>query len=601
VRRAVALLLPLLALAAIVSQASSASQTIGLFINDPASYGGYTLFKALGGSTTYLIDAEGNSVHSWPTGPGLTVELENDGTLWLAWSNGGSTAFNIGGETGGVRQMDWDGSVLWEYAYTSPQYVAHHDIEVLPNGNVLILAWEYKSSADAIAEGRIPSLLAEGSLAPEQIIEVQPTGPTTGNIVWQWNSWDHLIQDFDQAKPNYGVVADHPELIDLNYIGPTRPANGEADWHHANSVQYNADLDQIVISVRHFSEIWVIDHSTTTEEAAGHTGGNSGKGGDLLYRWGNPEAYGQGGPSHQALFLQHDARWIEPGLPGAGNILIFSNGNGRGYSSVDEITPPVDVNGNYALAAGQAYGPASPTWTYNGELALFSNFISGAVRLPNGNTFIDFGQQGTFLEVTSSGDIVWRYVSPLNGAGPLLQGSNPGSQNNSVFRAYRYGADFPGVVGQDLTPGAPLEIADSDKDGLSDAGEVFVFFTDPFSPDTDSDGCGDGAEVGPNENLGGLRSPLLFWDFFDVPAAPSFVRDRAVSFVDFFAVLQRFGATGGPGIDPLSAPPAAPAYHTAYDRGPPAGPNEWNLTMADGSIATTDIFSNLAQFGHRCD
>jgi hypothetical protein len=587
-------------MAAAAAGALAQNQTIGLFINEPGSYGGYTLFKALGGADTYLIDSEGRFVHSWASGPGLTVELEDDGTLWLAWINGGSPGFDFGGETGGVRQLDWDGTVLWEYSYSSPTYVAHHDIEVLPNGNVLILAWEDKSTSEAVAAGRNPVLLAEGSLAPEHIVEVQPTGPTTGTIVWEWRSWDHLVQDFDSTKPNYGVVADHPELIDLNYIGPTRPANGEADWHHANAVQYNEQLDQIVISVRHFSEVWVIDHSTSTAEAAGHSGGDSGKGGDLLYRWGNPEAYGRGDASDQQLFMQHDARWIEPVLPGAGNILVFSNGNGRGYSSVDEIVPPVDVDGNYTLASGLAYGPASPTWTYNGELSLFSNFISGAVRLPNGNTFIDFGQHGTFLEVTQVGDVVWRYVSPLNSAGPLLQGSNPAAQNNTVFRAYRYGADYPGLTGQDLTPGAVLEIADSDKDALSDAGEVFIHLTDPFDPDTDADGCWDGRELGSNPATGGQRSPLVFWDFFDVPAGATPAKDRIVSGLDFFALLQRFGASGDPGIDPNSPVPPPPAYHTAFDRGATAGPNAWNLTAADGAIAGTDFLSLLAQFGHTC-
>jgi hypothetical protein len=81
-----------------------------------------------------------------------------------------------------------------------------------------------------------------------------------------------------------------------------------------NSVSYNAKLDQILISVRSFNEFWIIDHSVTTKEAAGHTGGRSGKGGDLLYRWGNPSAYRAGKTSDQKLFAQHDAHWIPEGL-----------------------------------------------------------------------------------------------------------------------------------------------------------------------------------------------------------------------------------------------------------------------------------------------
>src|SRR5690606_15913622 len=108
-----------------------------------------------------------------------------------------------------------------------------------------------------------------------------------------------------------------------------------------NAIDYNPQLDQIMISTREFSELWIIDHSTTTAEAAGHTGGRSGKGGDILYRYGNPAAYNRGTRADQKFFYQHDAQWIEPGLPGAGNILVFNNGwnrvDGSSFSSVIEL------------------------------------------------------------------------------------------------------------------------------------------------------------------------------------------------------------------------------------------------------------------------
>ncbi|CAK8718630.1 hypothetical protein KKHLCK_07795 [Candidatus Electrothrix laxa] len=150
-------------------------------------------------------------------------------------------------------------------------------------------------------------------------------------------------------------------------------------------------MDQILFSVRQQSEIWVIDHSTTTEEAAGHTGGNRGKGGDLLYRWGNPAVYRAGSSADQQLFVQHDAEWIESGYPGEGNILIFNNGDGRAdgeYSAIMEIEPPVDSSGNYALTLGEAYGPAAPVWSYTASPStdFYADHISGQQRQPNGNT-----------------------------------------------------------------------------------------------------------------------------------------------------------------------------------------------------------------------
>ncbi len=260
-----------------------------------------------------------------------------------------------------------------------------------------MIARETKTDAEAIAAGRNPDMIPHrGELWPDHIIEVEPIGPTGGNIVWEWHVWDHLIQDYDPSKQNYGVVADHPELVDINF------GSARADWIHMNSIDYNEEFDQILVSVNAFQEIWVIDHSTNSEEAAGHTGGNSGKGGDILYRWGNPQAYRAGNANDQKFFHQHDAQWIESGYPGESNILVFNNGRDRPdglYSSVDEIVPPVDENGNYSLTPGFPYGPEVQTWVYTAESPtdFYSPNLSGAQRLPNGNTLICNGANGYFF------------------------------------------------------------------------------------------------------------------------------------------------------------------------------------------------------------
>ena len=138
--------------------------------------------------------------------------------------------------------------------------------------------------------------------------------PETDEIVWEWHAWDHLIQDFDSTKANYGVVADHPELIDVNYF----TNNGNPDWMHANAIDYNENLDQVVISNPEFNEIWIIDHSTTTAQAAGSTGGSAGRGGDLIYRWGNPMTYGHGDSTDIQLHYQHNPNWIDDFVPSSG-------------------------------------------------------------------------------------------------------------------------------------------------------------------------------------------------------------------------------------------------------------------------------------------
>jgi hypothetical protein len=430
------------------------TQTVGLFQHDSEAFDGYTLFHATPSTTTHLIDNWGRLVHSWQSeyNTAMSVYLLENGNLLRT----GKLA--IGAGAGGlIQKVDWDGTVLWEYEYISDDYLQHHDIEPMPNGNVLILAWEYLTDSVAIAAGRDPALLSDSLIWPEHLVEVQPIGTDSGVIVWEWHLWDHIIQDFDPTKPNYGVVADHPELIDLNLA-----VDGNPDWVHGNSVDYNPDLDQVVLSLRRPSEFWVIDHSTTTSEAAGSTGGNSGMGGDIIYRWGNPQVYGAGTVDDQILFYQHDVHWIEPGLPGEGNILVFNNGTGRpdgNYSTVDEITTPVDEYGSYPQpASGSSHGPSATTWTYKADPPedFFGIRTSGAQRLPNGNTLICIGPLGEFFEVTVDGEVVWRYKNPDTRDGLIEQGQTP--RGSGVFRCLRYAADYAGLAGRDLTPGLPLEI-----------------------------------------------------------------------------------------------------------------------------------------------
>ncbi len=163
------------------------------------------------------------------------------------------------------------------------------------------------------------------------------------------------------TQSNFGVVSDHPELLDFNFLNGNA---GDANWLHINSLHYNSNLDQIILSSRILSEIYIIDHSTTTAEAASHTGGTYGKGGDFLYRWGNPQAYDKGDDSDRTLYSQHYPHWIPDGLVDAGKILIFNNGNSIRFSSVDIITPPIDISRCIHYDAINGYGPATSDWTY---------------------------------------------------------------------------------------------------------------------------------------------------------------------------------------------------------------------------------------------
>lgn len=273
---------------------------------------------------------------------------------------------------------------------------------------------------------------------------------------------------------NFGDLSAHPELVDVN--GAPHPESGDedaggrlgalgylggggsesielSDFMHTNSIAYNARLDQIALSVLYFDEVWILDHGTTKQEAAGHSGGRAGHGGDLLYRWGNPRVYRRGAVRDQQLFAQHDARWIPEGYPGAGDLTVFNNGTGRpegDFSPVVEIAPPLLPDGTYLMEPGERFGPDRPVWEYAApdEVSFLAGFISGAHRLRNGNTLVCSGPDGRFFEVTPAGESVWEYENPYAGDAP-----NPsGDPAYVVFRATLVPPDHPGLAGRDLVP-----------------------------------------------------------------------------------------------------------------------------------------------------
>jgi len=399
----------------------------------------------------------------------------------------------------------------------------HHDIEPLPNGNILALAWEALTKEEALALGRDPAH-SEAGFWPCWILEIRPTRPSGGTIVWEWHAKDHLVQDFDPARANHGDVTARPERIDVNadhrdappltaaqraeeeqrqaemqalgYSGgdeededdgadddgqrPAPPAGGgppaSGDWLHLNSIDWHPEHDLILLSSPELNELWIIDHSTTAAEARGSTGGRWKKGGDLLYRWGNPRNYGAGTVADQRLFYQHQPEWVPAGMPGAGQVTIFNNGKqrpGGEHSSIDELVLPFDPARGFVRESGKPFGPAEPAWSYSDGARFFSFFISGSHRLPNGNTFVCSGKQGRLFEVTPAKEIVWEYWNPHGGdlefgmgrardggppppadgtppAGSPPPGAPPGGASpvepTSCFRATRLAPDHPGLA-----------------------------------------------------------------------------------------------------------------------------------------------------------
>lgn len=453
---------------------------------------GYTLVCC--GQYQFLLDSDGRVCHEWCSQRNVFVAhlLDGGNLLRDGSENTDAPLFQAGGAAGFVEVVNWENELVWSWStkdYSSQ--LTHHELEPMPNGNVLLLTWARKTKEACIKAGRRPELIPDGEVWDNLVVELRPDGKGSADVVWVWSVWDHLVQDYDPDRANYQAdVGAHPELFDINFCPPggkigcrnrdsiadKSPAaapsgfhflrgpvgkQGEKDWLHCNCVSYDSTRDLIVISVNVMSEFIIIDHSTTTAQAAAHKGGKRGKGGDILYRFGNPQVRRRGSPYDQQLFCQHSAKVIT-GMPGEGHILLFNNGRApdRHWSSVDEFALPESEPGIFRMAALServwSFGPAA------GRLGSFyCTHSSGCARLPNGNTLVTMGPQGILFEVTPAGEEVWRWVNPVSSRGGAFSVTRQGEQRQgdgySLFRAVRYAPDDPRLAGRALAPARYVE------------------------------------------------------------------------------------------------------------------------------------------------
>lgn len=490
-----ALLLPLLFLQDSAPKAlpkgfPKSDEVRGVRVKEASALDGYVLLAPLNSKSIHLLDLDGKIAHTWKTEqpPGGGTYLLPNGHLLRCGQHETNPRFHGGGIGGHVQELDWDGTLLWEYELDNDQVTQHHDLKKLPNGNVLVIAWEYHSKEEVAAHGRMGEFCDDEGLWCDLVQEVKPILPKGGEVVWQWRSWDHLVQDQDPKKPGYGEIAAHPGRIDLNadcrdekkqetdeerakreqleremkrlgYAGgddakpkkaaPKNSSHG-ADWLHTNAIDYLPEQDLIVLSTPHLCELWVIDHSTTKSEAAGESGGRWKHGGALLYRWGNPRKYGMGEASDQKLFYQHNVQWLPGAKPGELHLLVYNNGSGRPgneYSSVEELALPFDPAQGFVREEGWAFGPEKPVWSYSEPEKFFSPFISGAQRLPNGDTLVCEGVKGRAFQIDREGKILWDYWSPLGGEiEPTKVGGK--APANALFRATWLPKDYSGLKGK---------------------------------------------------------------------------------------------------------------------------------------------------------
>jgi len=246
--------------------------------------GELVLFAPLFSTSTYLVDNDNHVVKEWSSQyqAGQSAYLFEDGSILRAGQVRDADNFFVkaiaelpnmvlGFNVGGImEQISAANQVEWRFSFFGDSFMPHHDVELLPNGNVLLIAWEYKTPRQAIEAGRDPSLVTKNGLWVDAIFEIEPIGEAGGKVVWEWHSWDHMVQAFDPTKDNYGVLSENPGKLNINHEGHLLLA---ADLMHANSITYIKEWDQVILSSYNFSEFYIIDHSTTSAEAAGESGG----------------------------------------------------------------------------------------------------------------------------------------------------------------------------------------------------------------------------------------------------------------------------------------------------------------------------------------
>jgi len=438
--------------------------TIGTIVyNTEATDGGFNLIYPHNQPDAFLLDMCGNVVHKWENPDSLRPAnviyiLENsDVMITYRPASFEADAIWAGGGGATIERRTWDNEPIWSFTRNDAEYRLHHDIQPMANGNVLVTAWEQRDSLECIESGRDPESLTSAGMWSEVVWVIAPTSDGNAEVIWEWAVWDHLIQDFDSTKSNYGVIADNIDKIDINFGSGLNQA---ADWLHINAIDFDEYSQHIMLSVPTFNEIWLVDYNNTTP-------------GELKWRWGNPMAYDRGDSSDTKLGFQHHTHWLDMSLstnnPDYGKIGLFNNrvqGDSSEYSTINTLLLIYDEYENEYIVDNSTgtYLPTDFDWTFESPnpSTIYSNIVSSFQRLENGNSLICSGKSGDSREYTQDGELVWHYKTPLlnqlGTANPQSQGTVLSPFQNLTFRASRYPADYPAFEGIDFVADFPIEL-----------------------------------------------------------------------------------------------------------------------------------------------
>jgi hypothetical protein len=413
---------------ALTASAQSVYPT-GTTIYEPdRTWNGYTVLSPLGTQAVIVIDMNGNVVKQWDgyvNSAGGPARIFPDGVVMAA--SGTNPPHQ---ESLELIQRDFEGQVIWRFdrnqqiqtreGKTIWSARQHHDWQredfpagyyspgikpAISGGKTLILTHTNHGRPD----------VATAQLEDDRLIEVS----SNGDVVWEWVASDHIDE--------FGFGADARNAIKA--APGVNGARGSFDWLHINSATYvgpNHWFDEgdqrfapnnVIISSRQASFFAIVARD-----------------GKIVWRLGPDFSESKELRAIRQIIGQHHAHIIPKGLPGAGNLLVFDNGGASGYG----FTNPTATNGSNAFArANSRVLEINPVtlelvWSYAGP-RFYSSNISGAQRLPNGNTLITEGANGRLFEVTKEGKIVWEYMFPMF-TGP--------QSTNSVYRGYRLPYDW---------------------------------------------------------------------------------------------------------------------------------------------------------------
>ncbi len=366
----------------------------GIQLNTKDALSGYVLLEnAIG---TYLIDNCGYIINQWNvSNTDNHVKLLADGSIIYMKDNA-------------VWHRDWDDDIISITNYDIRNIILDYEVIILPNGNYLCLGREVLERSEFVDLGYD---VTQGF--PRWMDVVVEIDPNLNSIVWMWNIKDHIIQERDSILTNYASVKANPHKLDMDAIQTFDWTSSETFM--INGMDYNPDLDLIALSVRKMGEVILIDHSTSMEESRSGSGGNYNKGGDILFRWGNPENYGRGNVRSRYLYFQHNPNWIKHGEH-KGKIMIFNNklnsGDWPPYSSVEIIDPMIDSQNQFVLSSDSMFMTTEEPIRINRitqGVDFSSDYTSGAKVMPNGNIYVTVGQTNRLFEITTDGEMVWDY------------------------------------------------------------------------------------------------------------------------------------------------------------------------------------------------